>query len=216
MKMNYLLGREKRKHSLDVQIVREDEFSGRLSNRANFRSILLTIFPFFFFWILIRQKNTLGSVGAVLGIRDILVRIRIRRPIPLTNGSVSLSNSGSDSFLQWLKDAKKIIFFIFFSYNLPTGTFSLKKLFFCKNFVLKFYFASIISVCTTPLWNKGRIPDPYLWPIDPDPQHWHGAWPMQRKSTRSSSSLFLYFSRSGSRWGNFKFFVSLNKALWLF
>jgi hypothetical protein len=38
------LGREKRKHSLDVQIAREDEFSGRLSNRANFRSILETIF----------------------------------------------------------------------------------------------------------------------------------------------------------------------------
>jgi hypothetical protein len=35
----FLLGREKRKHSLDVQIAREDEFSGRLSNRANFRSI---------------------------------------------------------------------------------------------------------------------------------------------------------------------------------
>jgi len=30
--------REKRKHSLDVQIAREDEFSDRLSNRANFRS----------------------------------------------------------------------------------------------------------------------------------------------------------------------------------
>jgi hypothetical protein len=42
--MNFLLGREKRKHSLDVQIAREDEFSGRLSNRANFRSILETIF----------------------------------------------------------------------------------------------------------------------------------------------------------------------------
>jgi hypothetical protein len=47
MKINFLLGREKRKHSLDVQIAREDEFSGRLSNRANFRSTLETIFPFF-------------------------------------------------------------------------------------------------------------------------------------------------------------------------
>jgi hypothetical protein len=36
--MIFLLSREKRKHSLDVQIAREDEFSGRLSNRANFRS----------------------------------------------------------------------------------------------------------------------------------------------------------------------------------
>lgn len=33
----YTTAREKRKHSLDVQIAREDEFSGRLSNRANFR-----------------------------------------------------------------------------------------------------------------------------------------------------------------------------------
>jgi len=33
----YTTAREKRKHSLDVQISREDEFSNRLSNRANFR-----------------------------------------------------------------------------------------------------------------------------------------------------------------------------------
>ncbi len=49
---------------------------------------------------------------AVLGIRDILVRIgiRIRWSVPLTYGS------GSDSFLQWL--------FLIFSYNLPSGTLS--------------------------------------------------------------------------------------------
>ncbi len=40
----------------------------------------------------------------VLGIHDILMRIRIRisGSTPLTNGSVYGSNSGSDSFLQWL------------------------------------------------------------------------------------------------------------------
>jgi hypothetical protein len=60
--MNFLLGREKRKHSLDVQIAREDEFSGRLSNRANFRYILLTIFPFFYHSDLgLKKKNTVGA-----------------------------------------------------------------------------------------------------------------------------------------------------------
>ncbi len=38
---------------------------------------------------------------AVLGIRDILVRIRIHGSVPLTNGSRSNSGSGSD---QWLKN----------------------------------------------------------------------------------------------------------------
>ncbi len=35
--------------------------------------------------------------------------------------------------------------------------FSLKNLFFCKNFVSKSYFAIIISVLSTPIWEKGRI-----------------------------------------------------------
>ncbi len=35
----------------------------------------------------------------VLGIHDILMRIRIPRSVPLTNGSGSGSDSGSDSFL---------------------------------------------------------------------------------------------------------------------
>jgi hypothetical protein len=43
---------------------------------------------------------------------------------------------------------KKI--FIFFSYNLPTGTLSSALIFFL-NFVLKFYFASIILVRSTHL-----------------------------------------------------------------
>ncbi len=45
------------------------------------------------------------------------------------------------------KDAKQLIFFIFFSYNLPAGTLSL-----VLKIVLKFYFVSIISVRSTPLW----------------------------------------------------------------
>ncbi len=48
--------------------------------------------------------------------------------------------------------------------------FRLKNLIFFKNFVLKFYFARIIS---TPLWEKGRIRirEAQKHP-DPDPQHW--------------------------------------------
>ncbi len=54
----------------------------------------------------------------VLGIRGILVRFRIRIRI---RESIHLT-IGSDSFLQWLKGCKKLIFFIFFSYNLLAGT----------------------------------------------------------------------------------------------
>ncbi len=49
----------------------------------------------------IRIPNTASEVLALppmLGIRDILVRIRIRGSVPLTNGSGLIS--GSDSFLQ--------------------------------------------------------------------------------------------------------------------
>ncbi len=81
------------------------------------------------------------------------------------------------------KDAKKF-FSIFFSYNLPAGTLSsvLKFNVLLKFCVLKYYFASIILVRSTPLWEK-KDPEPdsdsYLWIMDPDPegpktypQHW--------------------------------------------
>ncbi len=46
----------------------------------------------------------------------------------------------------FFQDAKKIFFFfIFFSYNLPTGTLSSFLKIFAKNFVLKFYFAALIQ-----------------------------------------------------------------------
>jgi hypothetical protein len=44
--------------------------------------------------------------------------------------------------------------------------FSLKNLFFCYNFVLELYYASIISVRSML---KGKDPDPYLCLMDPDP-----------------------------------------------
>ncbi len=60
------------------------------------------------------------------------------------------------------KDAKKIFFLIFFSYKLSTQIiFSQKNLLFYKNFVLKFYSPGIIYlVCSTRLWEKGKVPDP--------------------------------------------------------
>ncbi len=79
---------------------------------------------------------------------------------------------------QWFLRMQKKVFPIL----LPTRTrrhliFSL-KIFFAKTLLLKFYFASIISVRSTPLWEKGRIrsrireaqkhADPY--PVR-DPQH---------------------------------------------
>ena len=61
----------------------------------------------------VRSKET-SMLFAVLWIRDILVRIRIRGSVPLTSISESCStcgsNSGSDSFLQW----KNIFFLIYF------------------------------------------------------------------------------------------------------
>ncbi len=67
--------------------------------------------------------------------------------------------------------------------------------------MLKFYLASIISVSSTPLWEKGRIwirihtswlTDPDSGRpthMDPDPQHWF--WQNQ---------IFFYFSDALPRW----------------
>jgi hypothetical protein len=58
------------------------------------------------------RKEFLDKVNklAVLGIRDVLFRIRIRGSVPLTEGSGS--NSGSDSLLR-LNGSKNIFFLIF-------------------------------------------------------------------------------------------------------
>ncbi len=86
-----------------------------------------------------------------------LVRIRINGSVPLTSGS----ESGSDSFFQW-KYAKKLLFFIFFSYyNLPAGTF-LQSLICC----LKDKFCIFQSA--QHLYEKSEK-DPYFWLTDPDP-----------------------------------------------
>jgi hypothetical protein len=55
----------------------------------------------------------LRNLKTVMGIRGILVRVRIRGSVPLTNGSGY--SSRSDSFFNDFKDAKKNYFFhIFF------------------------------------------------------------------------------------------------------
>jgi hypothetical protein len=53
-----------------------------------------------------------STVNAVLGIRDILVRIRIR------------TSDYPTRFFSDFKDAKKLIVFVFFSFILPADTLS--------------------------------------------------------------------------------------------
>ncbi len=161
--MNFLLGREKRKHSLDVQIAREDEFSGRLSNRANFRSILETIF--FVNWILIYKKilwvrSSVGDpwhFGADPDPRDPYFWLMDADPTP-----------DPTPFFSDFKNAKKN--FIFFSYNLPEGTFSLKNLIFLLHFCVKILLCKHYFSLHNTFMRKGKDPDPYLWLLDPDPR----------------------------------------------
>ncbi len=73
-------------------------------------------------------------------------------------------------------------FFSDFKDNLPAGTFSsiLQSTALKINFVLKLYFASIISVRLTPLWEKEKDldPDPYLWQTFPEgPKTWGSGIP---------------------------------------
>ncbi len=77
---------------------------------------------------------------SVLGIRDILVRIRIPESVPLTHGS------GSDSFLHWFSGCKK---------NYAQLHHLQSKKFFFLTFLLQCYFAGITAF--------------HLWLIDPDP-----------------------------------------------
>jgi hypothetical protein len=75
-------------------------------------------------------------------------------------------NPDPTPFFSDFKDAKKLFFIIFFSYNLPTGTIvSLKKF----NLLLKFCVVSIISVRSTTLLRKGK---------DPESDRYRGTVPM--------------------------------------
>ncbi len=57
------------------------------------------------------KVGILNCLVAVLQIRDILVRIRIRGSVPLTNGSRSSSGSGSCSFRHWLSRRQQKYYF---------------------------------------------------------------------------------------------------------
>jgi hypothetical protein len=67
--------------------------------------------------------------------------------------------SGSDFFLHWIlrMQKKRFCFIFFFIIFQQTHHLQSKKLNFLSNFVLTFYFVGIISVCSTHLWEKGRI-----------------------------------------------------------
>ncbi len=96
----------------------------------------------------------------MLGIRDILVRIRSCGSIPLTNGS--------DSFLQWLKMQKKIFHIFFLQLTRRHFIFSLKKFFLLLKFCVQILFCNhYFGPLNTFMW-KGKDPDPYLWLIEPD------------------------------------------------
>ncbi len=61
----------------------------------------------------------------------------------------------------------KIFFYFIFSYNLHY--LQSWKFNFVIKFCVKFFLLSIISVRSTPLWQKGMIRIRYLWLMDPDP-----------------------------------------------
>ncbi len=82
---------------------------------------------------------------AVLGIRDILVRIQISGSIPLTNGS--------DSFLQWLEGYKKIFSFHIFSHNYPQAHYLQHIILEAQNMRIRIHhtgFRALSSTCHEP------------------------------------------------------------------
>jgi hypothetical protein len=95
----------------------------------------------------------------VLGIRDILVRIRICGSGPLTNGfriqlRIRLLSSVNLRI-------QKIIFFIFFSYNLPVVKLSsVLKLIFLLKFCVKILFCKHYFSMLNTFMRKGKDPDP--------------------------------------------------------
>ncbi len=103
-----------------------------------------------------------------LGIRDILVRIRIPGSVPLTIGSGS--NSGSDYFLHWFKGCKKKYFFLIICpqpHHLQTEILNFLLKFSVEILFCRHYFSPLNT-----FMRKGKDPDPvsdpYLWLMDPD------------------------------------------------
>ncbi len=102
----------------------------------------------------------------MLGIRDILVRIRIPGSVPLIYGSGSGSNSDQTPFFIDFKDAKKLNFFIFFShiYCPQAHHVQSKKLNFLQKFCVKMLFCRhyFSPLNTFMIKEKDPEPDPYL------------------------------------------------------
>ena len=89
----------------------------------------------------------LSFLSAVLRIRDILVRIRIRLLSSVT-----------------LPMPKKIYFFLQLTRRLSLKNVILCSIFFCcENLFCKHYFSPL-----NIFMRKGKDPDPYLWLMDPD------------------------------------------------
>jgi hypothetical protein len=105
--------------------------------------------------------STSASLISLVGIRDILVRIRSADPLLwLKDLDPTPDLTPFSSVTLWMQ--KK--YFIFnISYNLPKGTFifSLKKFNFFYNFVLKFYLKSInyfrTNYSTSPSWTPSLL-----------------------------------------------------------
>jgi hypothetical protein len=160
---------------------------------------------------------------AVLGIRDILVRIRIRIPgsVPLTSGS----NSGFDSFLSDFKDAKKIFFssYYFFITCLQAHHLQSKKFNFLLKFCLKMLFCRHYFSPLNTFMRKVKGPDPYLWLMDPDPggpkacgSGSGSGSPSLEKRLRTvlwSQSRGAKITNCGSGFGSFLFTTELKEIL---
>jgi hypothetical protein len=113
-------------------------------------------------WILKDQ----GSEKAVLGIRDILVRIRISRFVPLTNGSRSGSRIRLLSLVT-LRRKKKYSYFFLITYPqahyLQSSTFNFLLKFFVQLLFCQHYFSPLNT-----FKRKGKDPDQQP---DPDPDY---------------------------------------------
>ncbi len=164
---------------------------------------------------------------SVLGIRDILVRIRIPGSVTLTNGSGS-GSSWIRLLSSWILRTKKI-FFKFFITCPKAHHLQSKKLNFVLKFCFKYFFAGIISVPSTHFWEKGRIririrtsdllilirkAQKHSNPADPVPQHkmrWWNLRPRRKVTLLACLSVIIRTSlglsgmggrtcRSGQLW----------------
>ncbi len=126
------------------------------------------------------------KIRPVLGIRDMLVRIRI-----WFHGSVPLSNgSRSDSFLQWLKECKKIIFCIFFLITFPWAHY-LQSLIYCfkDKFCVEILYCKHYFSPLNTFMRKEKDPD-----LDPGGPKICGSGSTILDKTMFAASIFLNYN----------------------